>query len=518
MVKNFATSVLCCLWLLLAVMASSCAASTDAPDNGGNATGGATEMLLKFNIYTEDAPASRAPGVWEESPANVAERILHADDLRVLVFDQSGVLLCVSRPAALDYNRQGAGNDGFYTLSVVFANKYFDDFADDAVVPFQVMILANQKAVGADYSTYRVGEARVSDIIESFRIAPAYYPSESTGIPMFGLKSLRLTKYLMTQGIDAPTAAKIDLLRALCKIEVRDCIVNARVEPDGLKYPRVTAVELVSWVDNGYLRPASDAYASGLTAANIYRSGPVFTPMAATFTGKEYRLYCPEADVADVRFRVTAVLEPGGAPRTYETSLDEYAGDIGKELVRNHIYRFDVHALNTILDLDIIVSQWNVVVNEFELDDIVSVEPDGFLMWDYDPADFSVSTETYNSKSEEQLSILNGTNKYATGTFHLFSPKGATWKAYFIPGENGVDAFEFVDVDDNGNVTGTSVYAEGNVGERATIRIRGKGHADAYRHWAELVVEVHTVDGTILSAPLTPQMSSRFIVYRENRM
>lgn len=518
MVKNFATSVLCLLWLLLAVLAGSCAASSDEPANGGNGAGAATEMSLKFNIYTEDAPDSRALGVWEESPANVAERILHADDLRVLVFDQTGLLLCVSRPALLDYNSNGTINDGFYTLSVTFSNKYFDDFADDAVVPFQVMILANQKAVGADYSSYRPGEARVTDIIESFRIAPDYYPDESTGIPMYGLKSLRLTKYLLTQGIDAPTAAEIDLIRALCKIEVRDRIVNARVEADGLKYPRVTGVDLVSWVDNGYLRPASDAYASGLTVANIYPAAPVSAPMSGTFTGNEYRFYCPEADVADVRFRVTAVLEPGGAPRTYETSLDEYSDGIGKELVRNHIYRFDVHALNTILDLDIIVSQWNVVVNEFELENIVSVEPDGFLKWTYDPADFSVSTESYNSKSEEQLSILNGTNKYATGTFHLISPKGATWKAYFIPGENGVDAFEFVDIDNDGNVTGTSVYAEGNVGERATIHIRGKGPADSYRHWAELVVEVHAVDGTILSAPLTPQMSSRFIVYRENRM
>ena len=130
-----------------------------------------------------------------------------------------------------------------------------------------------------------------------------------------------------------------------------------------------------------------------------------------------------------------------------------------------------------------------------------------------------MSTEVYNGNNEEQLSILNGTAAYATGTFHLISPHGATWKAYFIPGENGVDAFEFVDIGSDGNVIAGSekVVAEGLVGEQATIHIRGKGEADSYRHWAELVVEVHTIDGNILYAPLTPAMSSRFIIYRENR-
>ena len=112
--------------------------------------------------------------------------------------------------------------------------------------------------------------------------------------------------------------------------------------------------------------------------------------------------------------------------------------------------------------------------DEFELDNIVSVEPDGFLKWEYDGNNFAVTTETYNGQPEEQLSILNGT----TG--------GAT--------------------------------AAGPVGEQATIHIRGKGAADSYRHWAELVIEVRTVDGTVLYAPLTPAMSSRFIIYRENKL
>ncbi len=83
-----------------------------------------------------------------------------------------------------------------------------------------------------------------------------------------------------------------------------------------------------------------------------------------------------------------------------------------------------------------------------------------------------------------------------------------------------MDAFEFVDTDGAGNpVPGSErVYAEGIVGTPATIHIRGKGAADSYRHWAELVIEVKTADGTILYAPLTSAMSSRIIIYRENRL
>lgn len=83
-----------------------------------------------------------------------------------------------------------------------------------------------------------------------------------------------------------------------------------------------------------------------------------------------------------------------------------------------------------------------------------------------------------------------------------------------------MDAFEFVDIDDDGNIISGSekVFEEGIVGGPATINIRGKGMADAYRHWAELVVEVRTLDGTVLYAPLTSSMSSRFIIYRENKL
>lgn len=506
-------------WLLPAVVAAGCA-STDDPvikiEHFGQ------RMTFKFTISADGAPSqTRAAGVWEESPADVAERILDPDDLRIMIFDQSGVLLTTVRPSLLDFQGDETSNDGYYTLSVNFTHEYFDKFDDTATVTFQVMILANLEAIGGSYADYRPGITRAGDITDHFAMAPDYYPTPERGIPMYGLKGFSIPKEDMMRGIDAPIAGDIDLLRSLCKIEIADRIANATEYPDGGRYPRVTGVEMISWRDHGYIATPINDYFLGLRSPNIYSSTPTSTEtVTARETGGCYRLYCPESEVGEMRFRVSAQLRPGEEVKQYEIGLEPFTGKIGGELIRNHIYRFDVHALNTLADLRVEVSDWTTVTDEFDLDNIVGIEPDGFLSWSGSETDFAVSTETYNGQREQQLSILNGTNGYATGTFHITSPRGATWKAYFIPGENGVDAFEFVDIDTEGSVISgsESVIAQGNVGERATIHIRGKGNADSYRHWVELVVEVKTADGNIVYAPLTPALSPRFIIYRENRL
>lgn len=518
MVKLFDILTHGMLWLILSVMTVSCVSVDEpVPDKGNE---GST-ISFKFTIYTDEKQLpTRALGVWEENAANVAERILKVNDMRILFFDQSGLLLKSVIPSYLDYNGSDVTNDGYYTLSVSFTHDYFDKFDDDADVPFTVMILANLESMGGKYNDFSPGNTRVADVMESFRMDKNWFPSEDTGIPMYGIKGFVVAKELLMQGLDAPFAGQIDLIRSLCKVEVTDKIVNAIEYPDGESYPKVTDVEMVSWISQGYIRPRFDDYAQGLKFANIYPSSPEASAVSARKINDSFRFYCPEADVKDMKFRVTAILSPGSDPRQFEIGLDSFESEIGGELVRNHIYRFNIHAFNTLLRLDVDVSDWVIQKNEFELDDIVSMEPDGFLKWDYDESNFAVTTETYNGSQEGQLSILNGTTLYATGRFHILSPIGATWRAYLIPGENGVDAFEFVDVDGDGKVIegSQSVFAEGIVGEPAKIHIRGKGDADSYRHWAELVVEVRTLDGTVLYAPLTPAMSSKFIIYRENKL
>lgn len=503
-------------WLFLASTVSSCSYNDGIPGDDGTR---GKSMSFRFTIFTDcDNDITRAAGVWDENAANAAERILNIDDIRVLFFDQNGTLLKSLTPASLDYTGNGTLNDGYYSLAVAFTHEYFDKFDDGADIPFTVMILANLNGIGGTYTYYTPGRTRIGDIADSFHMSPTYYPDESTGIPIYGIKGFVTPKSLLTQGIDAAPAGQIDLIRSLCKIEIADRIANATEYPDGQTYPMVTEVEMISWTDHGYIRPLFDDYAQGLRYANIYPASPVHSEVTAKDTDGIFRFYCPEARTADMGFRVTAMLSPDSSPTTYEISLDRFTAAIGTELVRNHIYRFDIHALNTIADLTAGVSDWKPHRHEFELEDIVSVEPDGFLKWTFDPHEFSVSEESYNGTSEMQLSILNGTEAYASGSFHILSPAGSIWRACLIPGENGVDAFEFVDVDPLGNVVpgSASMYVQGEVGIPATIHLRGKGEADPWRHWAELVIEIRTPDGNVLYAPLTSDMSSRFIIYREN--
>jgi len=521
------------LCLLLAVTAGSCSQIYDAEGPCEQDSGHGDRVSFKFKIYTDEVKtASRALGVWEEDPANVAERILNPNDMRVLVLNADGQIIKSVKPVALEYN-DGISGDGYYDIAVSFEDDYFDSLDDNATITFRLMILANINSIGGIYTTDAMTPGTLFEKLhETFTMSPDWFPSATRGIPMFGyMEEIKERKSdLMNYG--GVYVGDIDMQRAMCKVEVSDKIVNAKVAADGLKYPRVTGVEMTSWRDRGNLRPFNLSYAS-LKTANIPNptSAPTITTVQATYIDDDgagvYRFYCPEAHLAEVAFRVAAILAPGEETKYYDVSLAQYADGgmpnpiFGNDMVRNHIYRFDVNSFNTIADLTLTVADWGHQIDEYTIDDIIEMESDGFLQWTYaDPDAFAVSTETYNGKEEQMLSMLNGTTDYATGTFHIKSPMGAAWKAYFIPGENGVDAFEFVDADADGNVVAGSErsFAEGPVGVRSTIHIRGKGAADNYRHTAELVVEVRQPDGTVLYAPLTVRNSSRFIIYRENKL
>lgn len=521
MKKTLETLLRATVCLLMAVTVSSCVYEDgiDVPDEPAAE---ACDVSFKFNIYTGENDRTRALGVWEESPANVAERILSPSDMMVHIFDGNGALLTSVKPNALEYKDDPTANDGYYSLSVFFTSSYFDQYKDTDNVSFFVVILANLESVGGSYTTFLNSSTLWTNVQESFTMAPDWFPSTSGGIPMYGYKALTVKKSELTESAVESPLGSINMIRALSKLEVTDKIVNKAMGNDGKEYPRVTAVEMISWVDDGYLVPKDFDYQYGLYSANIPTYATATTQrVQGVWVDGSYRIYCPEAKLKDITLRVSALLEPGGETKHYDLQLGQFEDEYGTaDIVRNHIYRFDVHAVHTAAEFTVAVADWESSVNEYEIEDVVGVEPEGFLQWSYsNPDNFSVSTVQYDNREEKQLSMLNSTTDYATGTFQIQSPKGATWKAYFVPGENGVDAFEFVDIDETGAVVSGSerVYAEGDVGVPSTIHIRGKGPADAYRHTAELVIEVHTVDGATLLMPLTP-MSTRYIIYRENKL
>lgn len=526
-------SLFSALCLLLAVTFCSCSQIYEDGGSCGQEQKPGNRISLKFKIHTESASTpTRGLGQWEEQSANAAERILNPRDVRVLLLNADQHLVRSFKPNVLEYVEEGGiTGDGYYELSVFFEDDNLDRLEDHEELTFSVMIMANINSVGGNYTTDDLIYGAARDKLQELFTMPAdWFPSQTQGIPMYGYRTgIRATKAQLAD--ENYSMGDITMLRAMCKIEVTDNIVGAAVASDGNRYPRVTGVELVSWRDKGYLRPRYDGYeGGGLRTAYIPTSSTVVTtPVNAAYITDEndkdkgrFRIYCPEARLEDIKIRVATKMGPDEETKYYEESLGQYADDgkvFGTDLVRNHIYRFSVNSLSAVADLTVTVLPWTTKTDEYTLDDIIMVDEDGYLQWTNiaENNNFSVSKEIYNGKEEQQLSILRGTTDYATGKFNIKSPKGAVWRACFIPGENGVDAFEFVDVDAAGNVTAARPYAEGNVGEQATIHIRGKGPADAYRHTAELVVEVRQADGTVLYAPLT-EGSSRFIIYRENKL
>lgn len=498
--------ILIALLALLAMAAASCSSASDeiVDDTAEQQT-----VTFRFLIYSGKVGASRAD--WDTPSIDMAEVLLNPSDMRVHLFDNEGSWVCSVNPSTLDYKgNSSVTGDGYYTLGVSLyggrISQYLSQFDDpESEIPFRIIILANIKGAGGDYRNYGT-ENTIKDVTDYFTLRPDFFPTGTTGIPMYGYKAFSVKKSQLSLTSEFVPATTIDMIRALCKVEVAPKVVNS---VDG--YPQVTAVEITKWIQDCNIRPASDTYSDRLDSAN-----ETDVQAGDDKTGRQvdgcFRFYIPEADPDKVELKLSAILAEGQEPTTYTLRFKDY---LKSDLIRNHIYRFDIRSFNDLADLTVNVNDWNVVTEDFDISNTVTMDQDGYLTWiGLDQANFTVSTETYNGKSEKQLSIVNGTNDYAHGRFKIDAPLGATWKAYFIPGENGVDAFEFVDP-----ATGAArVFAEGKVGETGDIYIRGKGPADSYRHWAELIVEVHTIDGSILYAPLTKEQSSRYIIYRENRI
>ncbi len=545
-------SLFSALCLLLAVTFCSCSQIYDDEGPCEQEQKPGNRISLKFKIYTEAASTTRTRGLgeWEEASANVAERILNPKDVRVLLLNADGHLAKSFKPNRLEYvegeTEEGViTGDGYYELSVYFEDDNIDRLEDndDVFVNYSVMIFANINSLGGDYTTDGMGYGTARDRLQELFTMPSYwFPSTSNGIPMYGYKTgIRVKKAQLAD--ENFVLGDITMLRALSKIEVYDNVEGTVI--NGQKYPYVEKVELISWRDKGYLRPAYDGYEvqGSLKSAYIPSSSKVNNKdyqdvlldptVNATYVtdgfGTEghmnnkncFRIYCPEAKLADVKIRVSATLAPNEY-KQYEVSLGQYADGgtanpvFGNDLVRNHIYRFSVNSFSAMADLSVTVSEWTTKTDEYTLDDIISMDADGYLKWTNIAGNKNFSATEENGV--KQLSILGGTTDYATGSFTIKSPQGATWRAFFIPGENGVDAFEFVDVDAAGTVTATHSFVEGTVGTPATINIRGKGPADVYRHTAELVVEVHQPDGTVLYAPIAAPETTSYIIYRENKL
>lgn len=507
-----------------------------------------------------DARASRADDAGHPDEAgNNDENYIDIENLKVLLVGPNGRVMRVLERR--DYTVLSTDDTDNYTTYTLAFNINREYFATDITDPtFKLMVVANAQGPNANSEirgqkftmadTWAKTPKEVANMLTTFDYTPggswaenvAWMPSirNNRHIPMTGI----VTKSYSTAALDAATkeqpldAGTINMQRAMAKVRFIDAIQDE----EGMDGISITGVRLVGYATQGTYFPEYEYnekwYTLGacpLETATMreewYKSSPLLTSPIKFIEPngsdqKEHNAfigYMPEFDgsvfIPDVAQYPYLEIDITGIDGTGSNTTFKYGiAGLDKYFVRNHIYEYTIKLdPNLKLTLDVEVNDW--VSNEFEYDlsDVVSFDEGNNLQWITDGTLFSTGEKTYNGKQEMQLTIGDaGTDdKAVKGTFKLASPRGGTWTAYFIPGENGSGAFEFVDVDANGKIVEGSgkPAASGKVGEAATIYLHAANSANAFNHYAELVIEVRTVDGRVQYAPIG--LSNRYIIFRQ---
>lgn len=525
-------------------------------------------------IAGRDARASRADDADHPDEAgSIAENCINVDDVKILFVGAEGYVMRVLQPGDYTIVRETQSDDyTTYTLAFKINREYFKSSLSNP--NFKLMVVANTKGPDAnsnpDFSlptTWAKSPEEVGALLTSFSYSPAantaWLPSIDNKelIPMAGIVTTNYTQTEIEQANSRESAFNagiINMQRTMAKLRCIDIIQETDPTMTGIY---ISGVRLVGYATKGAFFPSStipyssDGFAEDYAAnfASWYTGGahPIEKPTMLqdwydedgklstsniTFvegtgtTAKNYNAfigYMPEFNSAvlfdgtstpRLEVDVTGIDGPTSV-KTFTYALSN--SDI-RQIARNHIYEFRINVETNIkLGLTVEVKDWDSETFEYELKDVVEVDKP--LEWATEGSQvFSTGSKPYNSKSEMQLTIAadGADDKAVTGTFKINSPKGATWTAYFIPGENGSGAFEFVDVDANGNIVPDSGKGavSGKVGEDATIHLHAANPADALDHYAELVVEVRSVDDRVQYAPIGLNGSTRYIIYRQKKL
>lgn len=483
------------------------------------------EVYIRIRIETDDQGNrdnrfTRGLGEWEESEASVAERLMLPEDTRVYLFDGNNELITTAWPVSMPW----LPSDGYYSLTVGVREEVLEMLERDADgnVVFKAAVAGGMKAIGSDYPQVAIGMPYNPGLDPLYAMRSDYYPDLSHGIPMYGVQELKVPEApLLNSTMGAPADANTDLhiLRSLCKIEVGDRMENKYTASDGNRYPRIDRVEATGYNTTGYLRfdPRHDG---DYFADHTIMSARIPTGVSATSAAKvffyessvdRWRLYLPEGKLSGVELTMWVTRAPGETPAPFTYCLADAAFGT-PDLIRNHIYRLDVTAVGATAELVAEVKDWNRVESELDFSQTVSMSRN--LAWHITDGDDDFRVDEGAPGTPPVLHIYNGTTSWVRGDFEIASPVGATWTAQLVPGENGVNAFEFVTVDEYGNERGSSQVATGEVGQPATVYLRGVGEAPLTDSYAEIVIVVRHADNTALNAPIDAFQNTRYRLVR----
>lgn len=360
--------------------------------------------------------------------------------------------------------------------------------------------------------------------------------------------------YVLTQDLN--------LLRAMAKIEIIDKINYTGRFTDALAESpdRIDKVSIAGHVDMGNLLPLYDQWkGTGITMAtqqltapclpadagyvnpplfdkdynkivgsisdnmllNFERTAPRAEDNAPVFTCYVYEFQNPATGTSInvtqppyFNISVKGKQTGGGGSQVYPLRLALYTdgeatdNDYLTELVRNHIYRYEITGIENFKALvTLTVSDWNQVVTNWEYSENIGIANNGSISWidgTYDYLDQSAASVTLKQNLEA-----------AKCSFTIAQPVNATWRAVFVPiGDTPIDAFAFRLADGS-----TASSVEGTIdGSQANLEIVPTNAAPPHNYSARLQVIVTLADGRSMNADVCNGQygQNKFFTIRQN--
>ena len=321
--------------------------------------------------------------------------------------------------------------------SIMDTNKYLN---------CKIMVLAN---CNVDPSQIK-GTTTINTLLEA---ATFNFNGNPSLIPMWGvLKVIPDNKVLMHENGFPNPLPDIYLLRAMAKVEV---IMKAEDH-------EISSIAINRYNDTGYCVPTgygtttdtkaldrNSAFRS--TDTNSINSGQqsffnnVSTVTENGNTYKCYTIYVPEYDnLSDDVTPSTIAIQVDNKDKVYTIKYGTAGKNTEYNIVRNHIYRYNITKVNDGVSLDVTcqVQPWELQQQVIDYTSEPGIADGGQIRWIGATPDAS-NQVTLNSSLEAQC------------TFTLNSPLGYQWVASLVPVGDGASAanspFRFVT---NGQVAG----------------------------------------------------------------
>lgn len=340
----------------------------------------------------------------------------------------------------------------------------------------------------------------------------------ANGMPMYCQTSAAVTVNLgATEGTSTSTApghnghthlpvkVTLDMTRSLSKIEVY-AAEDAGQGTSGTSTAgiQITGVELMNVIADGPLFPAAASTtklttnptlagkAVALAASAAEKADPsMYTKItdayylaenAAGTTGKFYYGDDLAAIATTDNLKAATTLKIGYKVGT--NGEEKFGYVIMPPIERNTWYK--VLARITAggqMTLTFVAQPWNVYEETLSYSDNVTVSESGRIKWSAQP---DSNAEIVTSGADIRCE------------FEIATPSDAMWHASFIPVSGDVNAFGFASANTSGDVV-TAPFAEGKVGEKATLTIRPLGTNLTKNNVAMLRIVVKTTDGRTIA-------------------